>query len=72
MLMYFSGDGEIIYMEMINGEKIWNCEFNNFNNGKREVIGVALRLWQYSVRIACGSKNVEFLLPQVIFFYCRK
>ena len=21
-------------------------------------IGVALRLWQYSVRIACGSKNV--------------
>ena len=28
---------------------------------------VALRLWQYSVRIACGSKNVLFLLPQVIF-----
>ena len=29
---------------------------------------VALRLWQYSVPIACGSKNVYFLLPQVIFF----
>ena len=32
------------------------------------IIGVALRLWQYSVRIACGSKHTLLLKSLVAVF----